>query len=76
MQKHILKGADAAIGNVQEKEMKLYKASNIEVVLYSYSIGFVYILIGEIFFGRIIQAINFWLHVCFFYIYANISLFD
>ena len=23
--------ADAAIGNVQEKEMKLYKASNIEV---------------------------------------------
>jgi adenosine 3'-phospho 5'-phosphosulfate transporter B3 len=24
--------ADAAIGNVQEKEMKLYKASNVEVV--------------------------------------------
>jgi adenosine 3'-phospho 5'-phosphosulfate transporter B3 len=36
---------DAAIGNVQEKSMKLYKATNTEVVLYSYSIGFVYLFI-------------------------------
>jgi hypothetical protein len=36
---------DAAIGNVQEKSMKAYQASNIEVVLYSYSIGFAYLFI-------------------------------
>ncbi|XP_038057189.1 adenosine 3'-phospho 5'-phosphosulfate transporter 2-like isoform X2 [Patiria miniata] len=36
--------ADAAIGNVQEKAMKAYEASNNEVVLYSYGIGFFYIL--------------------------------
>nr|XP_019600954.1 PREDICTED: adenosine 3'-phospho 5'-phosphosulfate transporter 2 [Rhinolophus sinicus] len=38
--------ADAVIGNVQEKAMKLHNASNSEMVLYSYSIGFVYILFG------------------------------
>ncbi|XP_004596566.2 adenosine 3'-phospho 5'-phosphosulfate transporter 2 isoform X2 [Ochotona princeps] len=38
--------ADAVIGNVQEKAMKLHHASNSEMVLYSYSIGFVYILLG------------------------------
>ncbi|KAM9665970.1 adenosine 3'-phospho 5'-phosphosulfate transporter 2 isoform 2-T2 [Trichechus inunguis] len=37
---------DAVIGNVQEKAMKLHNASNSEMVLYSYSIGFVYILLG------------------------------
>jgi adenosine 3'-phospho 5'-phosphosulfate transporter B3 len=36
---------DAAIGNVQEKSMKAYKATNTEVVLYSYSIGFVYLFL-------------------------------
>lgn len=36
---------DAAIGNVQEKSMKVYKATNTEVVLYSYSIGFAYLFI-------------------------------
>lgn len=55
--------ADAAIGNVQEKQMKGYNASNIEVVLYSYSIGFVYILFGQIFFGNIIGAVKFWFQV-------------
>ncbi|XP_072459885.1 adenosine 3'-phospho 5'-phosphosulfate transporter 2 isoform X5 [Notamacropus eugenii] len=38
--------ADAVIGNVQEKAMKMHNASNSEMVLYSYSIGFVYILLG------------------------------
>ncbi|KAI5932054.1 adenosine 3'-phospho 5'-phosphosulfate transporter 2 isoform X3 [Manis javanica] len=38
--------ADAVIGNVQEKAMKLHNASNSEMVLYSYSIGFVYIFLG------------------------------
>ncbi|KAL7984514.1 hypothetical protein Chor_003084, partial [Crotalus horridus] len=38
--------ADAVIGNVQEKAMKLHSGSNSEMVLYSYSIGFLYILLG------------------------------
>ncbi|XP_048385459.1 adenosine 3'-phospho 5'-phosphosulfate transporter 2 isoform X3 [Stegostoma tigrinum] len=38
--------ADAVIGNVQEKAMKLHNGSNSEMVLYSYSIGFLYILVG------------------------------
>lgn len=53
--------ADAAIGNVQEKQMKLHKASNVEVVFFSYSIGFVYILFGEMFFDKLPEAIVFWL---------------
>ncbi|XP_043544526.1 adenosine 3'-phospho 5'-phosphosulfate transporter 2 isoform X2 [Chiloscyllium plagiosum] len=38
--------ADAVIGNVQEKAMKLHNGSNSEMVLYSYSLGFLYILTG------------------------------
>lgn len=38
--------ADAAIGNVQEKAMKEFSSSNSEMVLYSYSIGFVYLFFG------------------------------
>lgn len=53
--------ADAAIGNVQEKQMKLHKASNIEVVFFSYSIGFVYIFIGLLAFGNLSDALIFWL---------------
>lgn len=37
---------DAVIGNVQEKAMKQHNASNSEMVLYSYSLGFLYILLG------------------------------
>lgn len=36
---------DAIIGNTQEKAMRMHKASNTEVVLYSYSIGFIYLLL-------------------------------
>ncbi|RZC40279.1 adenosine 3'-phospho 5'-phosphosulfate transporter [Asbolus verrucosus] len=36
---------DAVIGNLQEKSMKNYSAPNAEVVLFSYSIGFFYLLI-------------------------------
>ncbi|XP_055626118.1 adenosine 3'-phospho 5'-phosphosulfate transporter 2 [Toxorhynchites rutilus septentrionalis] len=47
---------DAAIGNVQEKAMREYKAPNNEVVLYSYGLGFVYLsvimlLTGHLFTG-------------------------
>jgi adenosine 3'-phospho 5'-phosphosulfate transporter B3 len=38
--------ADAAIGNVQEKTMKTLKASNVEIIFYSYSIGSVYLFLG------------------------------
>lgn len=35
---------DALIGNFQEKMMKKHNASNAEIVLYSYFIGFLYLL--------------------------------
>lgn len=51
--------ADAIIGNVQEKSMKNYGASNGEVVLYSYSIGSVYIFIGVLLSGEMFSAVPF-----------------
>ncbi|XP_054621344.1 adenosine 3'-phospho 5'-phosphosulfate transporter 2 isoform X2 [Dunckerocampus dactyliophorus] len=51
--------ADAAIGNVQEKAMKLHNGSNSEMVLYSYSIGFVYILMGLLCVGGLGPAVAF-----------------
>lgn len=52
--------ADAIIGNVQEQAMKEYNSSNTEMVLYSYSIGFMYVLIWEIFINQhLIEAMNF-----------------
>ncbi|CEF67126.1 Adenosine 3'-phospho 5'-phosphosulfate transporter 2 [Strongyloides ratti] len=41
--------ADAIIGNVQEREMKIHGSSNSEVVFYSYTFGFFYILLYQIF---------------------------
>jgi len=37
--------ADAIIGNVQEKKMKEYEASNAEVIFYSYGIGSIYLFV-------------------------------
>lgn len=51
--------ADAVIGNVQERTMKSYGASSSEMVLYSYSIGFVYILFGEITTGTFMPAFTY-----------------
>lgn len=50
--------ADAIIGNVQEKAMKTYGASNCEVVLYSYSFGIAYLLIALVLSGRMLPAIS------------------
>ncbi|XP_057679733.1 adenosine 3'-phospho 5'-phosphosulfate transporter 2 isoform X2 [Corythoichthys intestinalis] len=50
---------DAVIGNVQEKAMKLHNGSNSEMVLYSYSIGFVYILTGLTCVGGLGPAVAF-----------------
>lgn len=55
--------ADAIIGNVQEKAIKNHKASNSEVVFYSYSIGFVYILIGTLCSGELFEALVFFTKV-------------
>ncbi|XP_069814142.1 adenosine 3'-phospho 5'-phosphosulfate transporter 2 isoform X2 [Dendropsophus ebraccatus] len=51
--------ADAVIGNVQEKAMKLHNGSNSEMVLYSYSIGFVYILLGLAITSGLAPAVSF-----------------
>ncbi|XP_065843398.1 adenosine 3'-phospho 5'-phosphosulfate transporter 2-like isoform X2 [Oscarella lobularis] len=48
--------ADAIIGNVQEKTMKAYSASNTEVVLYSYGIGFIYLLFCLVLNGGLVDA--------------------
>lgn len=50
---------DAAIGNVQEKSMKMHKATNTEVVLYSYSIGFVYLFVIMLLSGDFLRGIAF-----------------
>lgn len=48
--------ADAVIGNAQEKAMKAYEATNTEVVLFSYGIGFFYLLFGLLLNGSLIPA--------------------
>jgi len=53
---------DAAIGNVQEKAMKNYSASNTEVVFYSYSIGFVYLLVIMVVTGKVFSGFMFCMH--------------
>merc|ERR1712083_919618 len=55
--------ADAVIGNVQEKTIKQFGASNSEVVLYSYAIGFVYLFFLVAVFTDIASAI----HYCSYY---------
>ncbi|KAK3089531.1 hypothetical protein FSP39_004331 [Pinctada imbricata] len=51
--------ADGVIGNVQEKAYKQYNCSNSEMVLYSYSIGFVFIIFGLIVSGSLLPAFTF-----------------
>ena len=49
--------ADAIIGNVQEKAMRKFGASNSEVVFYSYSMGVVYLAVALILSGRLVPAV-------------------
>lgn len=56
---------DALIGNVQEKAMKSHNATNTEVVFYSYSIGFVYLLLIMIVNGSLISGFKFCLSVSY-----------
>lgn len=63
--------ADAIIGNVQEKAMNKSGSSNVEMVLYSYSIGFIYILLWEILVSqRLLKAIEFCSHVIKRFLYC------
>lgn len=50
---------DAVIGNVQEKAMREYRANNVEVVLYSYGIGFIYLLIILTLSGDLLPSVRF-----------------
>lgn len=50
---------DAVIGNIQEKAMREYNASNVEVVLYSYGIGFCYLLILLTLSGNLLTSVRF-----------------
>lgn len=50
---------DAIIGNVQEKNMKTFQATNAEVVLYSYAIGFVYLFLIMLITGDLVAGFKF-----------------
>lgn len=50
---------DAVIGNVQEKAMREHNASNVEVVFYSYGIGFVYLLVLLLLTDNIFDSVRF-----------------
>ena len=54
---------DAVIGNVQEKALKKHSASTVEIVLYSYSIGTVYILLWTFLSGSFLPAFLYCLEV-------------
>lgn len=56
---------DAIIGNVQERSMKRFNASNAEIVLYSYSIGFIYIMSVMLITGDFLEGLRFFLTVLF-----------
>lgn len=56
---------DAVIGNVQEKAMREHKAANVEVVLYSYGIGFFYLLVGLLLSGNFLSGLRFCATVSF-----------
>ncbi|XP_065900020.1 adenosine 3'-phospho 5'-phosphosulfate transporter 2-like isoform X2 [Dysidea avara] len=56
--------ADAVIGNVQEKTLKQFAASNSEMVFYSYTIGFLYILWGLLLTNGLVPAAQFSTIIC------------
>lgn len=53
--------ADAIIGNIQEKNMKKFGGSSNEMVMYSYSIGSVYLLAFTFLSGEFFEAFQFFL---------------
>lgn len=63
---------DAVIGNVQELAMKKHKASNSEVVFYSYGIGFIYLFVMMMLTGHFQSGFNYALKVHFQFIILQI----
>jgi len=61
--------ADAIIGNVQEKAMKKFGAPNCEMVLYSYSIGLVYLGIVLVLSGQLIPSIQLSYEVSLYFLF-------
>jgi len=68
--------ADAVIGNYQEKIMKTYNVSNVEIVFYSFMFGFLIILVGLLLTNNFFfkyellesaSSSNIWLWVSFFF---------
>lgn len=51
--------ADAAIGNVQEKTMKALKASNVEIIFYSYLMGSAYLITGLVLTNQFLEPFKF-----------------
>lgn len=51
--------ADACIGNVQEKTMKALKASNVEIIFYSYMMGSGYLLVGLLVSNQLLAPLAF-----------------
>ncbi|VVC42445.1 Hypothetical protein CINCED_3A004527 [Cinara cedri] len=60
---------DALIGNLQEKMMKKHSASNAEIVLYSYFIGFVYLLLALLMTGELREGTEFCIQNPVTYVY-------
>lgn len=65
---------DAIIGNVQEKSIKTYNATNAEVVLYSYFLGFLYIFSVMLLTGDLADGLEFFSHVLSFSFTTRIFL--
>jgi len=52
--------ADAAIGNYQEKIMKLHHVTNVEIVFYSFLFGFIFVLLGLLLTNNFFSSLSFW----------------
>lgn len=61
---------DAAIGNVQEKAMREHRAASSEVVLFSYGLGFIYLLVIMMITGNFFNGVAFCLEVNICYLFC------
>ena len=52
--------ADAIIGNYQEKIMRIHHVPNVEMVFYSFSFGFLFVLSGLLVTNNLFSSLAFW----------------
>ena len=52
--------ADAIIGNYQEKIMRIHHVPNVEMVFYSFSFGFLFVLSGLLMTNNLFSSLAFW----------------